>query len=185
MDHKLVRLTETLYNSPHLISLAALDGVMGYLHRRNSIDASTTSAPISKESNVRYDATTKTGTLKISGPLTYRSNVLTALCGMSSYQQIQSDFDQLLVQGAKTIVLLIDSGGGQAYSCFETASYLRKTSDAKGIRLVSYCDGIAASAAYGLACVAHGDPEPRVGVRLYRCRCKAPQYQPATEERWC
>lgn len=167
MNHKTIRIAESLYNTPHLISLPAFDGIMSYLDSRNSnTSASVDSTPVSKESNVQYDAATKTATLKVNGALTYRSNMLTALCGMSSYEKLQSDFDQMIDQGAKTIVLWIDSGGGQAYSCFETASYLRKTADEKGIRLVAYCDGTMASAAYALGCVAHEvilNPESECG----------------------
>jgi ClpP class serine protease len=156
MNHKTIRLTESLYNTPHLISPVAFDGIMSYLDSRNSsIEASTSSAPVAKSANTSYDPATKTGTLKVSGALTYRTTALTALCGMTSYQQLQSDFDQLVDQGAKTIALWIDSGGGQAYGVFETASYLRKTADEHNVRLVTYCDGLMASAAYALGCVAH------------------------------
>lgn len=167
MNHKTVRLTESLCNTPHLITPGAFDSILHYLDgRNNGTSASVDSTPTISASTARYDAHTKVGTLNVNGALTYRSNVLTALCGMSSYEQLQSDFDQMIAQGAKTISIWIDSGGGQAYGAFETASYLRKTADANNVRLVAYCDGTMASAAYALGCVAHEvilNPESECG----------------------
>lgn len=167
MSQKALRLTESLYNTPHLISLPAFDGIMSYLDSRNNgTSASVDTTPTISASTTRYDASTKVGRLNVNGALTDRSNVLTALCGITSYQQLQSDFDQMVTQGARTIVVWIDSGGGQAYGAFETASYLRKIADEKGIRLVAYCDGTMASAAYALGSVAHEvalNPESECG----------------------
>lgn len=167
MTHAVTRFTESLYNTPHLIGLSAFDSLMYYFDNRNSgIDARSNATPAGGVSHAEYDYATKVGTLSVSGALTYRSNVFTALCGATSYQQLQSDFDKLIDAGAKTIVLAVDSGGGQAYGAFETANYLRKTADAKGIRLVSYCDGQMASAAYVLGSVAHEvvlNPESECG----------------------
>jgi signal peptide peptidase SppA len=75
------------------------------------------------------------------------------MCGdaPTSYQSLVADFDTLLSQGAKTIVLDTDSPGGEAYAVFETAKRLRSMADEHGAKIITYVDGMAASAAYALA----------------------------------
>ena len=56
--------------------------------------------------------------------------------------------------GIKTVVMDLDSGGGQGYGAFECANELRKLCDDNGIKLFAYNDGCMASACYALGCVA-------------------------------
>tara|TARA_R100000655_G_scaffold110133_1_gene168147 strand:- start:55253 stop:56656 length:1404 start_codon:yes stop_codon:yes gene_type:complete len=93
------------------------------------------------------------GLLTIEGSLTYKWNWLSAMCGLASYQQITADFENMIEQGAHTVVLDIDSPGGMAHGNFEAAMAMRDMADANGVRIVTYVDGICASAALALASV--------------------------------
>ena len=57
--------------------------------------------------------------------------------------------------GAKVIVTMLDTPGGEAYGCFETAKNMRAIAEAYGVRWIAYNDGIVASAGYALAAPAH------------------------------
>jgi ClpP class serine protease len=68
--------------------------------------------------------------------------------------------------GAKTIVMDVDSPGGEAYGLQETGCYLRKKADERGVQLVAYVDGLSASAAFGLSVAAHeiiANPDAELG----------------------
>ena len=153
---KLLRLTNKLYNTPHLMLPVALERAMSYLEDRNSQVA--LAVELEKEASpreIQYVEETRTGVIPVHGSLTYIQYA--SMCGevSCSYQQITQDFNTLVEQGAKHIVLDVDSTGGEAYGMMETGGYLRKKADELGIKLIAYVDGIAASAAYGIAASAH------------------------------
>lgn len=166
---KAFRFQDTLYDKPLLATSATVESVFKYLNSRNSGEFELSSSKTSfssTTSEVEFDSLTKIGKIRIDGPLTYRSTILTALCGLTSYQKLESDFRKLLSLEVKTVVLWIDSGGGEAYSAFETASLIRSLADKHGVKLIGYCDGIAASAAYAFASVCHEfvmNPEAQAG----------------------
>lgn len=155
MAHELIRLTSKLYDTPHLISETALNKVMQVLEDRNNGDfhLAIKEKDKKKKRDVAYNPDTLTGMVSVSGPLTYIE--YEAMCGeeSSSYQQIRGEFDAMLKSGAKTIVMDIDSPGGEAYQAFETARYIREQADKHEAKIISYVDGLAASAAYALASV--------------------------------
>jgi ClpP class serine protease len=149
--HKLLRLTASLRNRPHLISKTAFQEVEAYLDARNAgmIDIEgSKSTENKKDVPVAGDI----GVITIRGPLTYRSTGWEGMCGGFSYEMLLDQAEELIAAKAKTLVLDIDSGGGEAYGCFESVDELRKMCDAAGVRLVSYVDGSACSAAYAIAC---------------------------------
>lgn len=100
-----------------------------------------------------YNQDTKVGIVELNGPLTYLH--YEPMCGESptSYQSLVADFKTLIDQGAKTIVLDTDSPGGEAYGVFETARHLRKMADDNDVKILTYVDGMAASAAYALTSI--------------------------------
>lgn len=153
---KLLRLTEKLYNTPHLMLPASLERVFNFLDDRNNAPQMAIDFEKKpKERDIQYVAETNTGVIPVHGPLTYIEYA--AMCGEqnSSYQQVKSDFDNLLKMGAKRIILDVDSPGGEAYGMMETGRYMRMKADEKGVSLLAYVDGLSASAAYGLSCAAH------------------------------
>jgi ClpP class serine protease len=150
-QHKLLRLTASLRNRPHLISEAAFQEIEEYLNSRNfgmlDIEGSK-SAGQRETSPIAGDI----GVISIRGPLTYRSTGWEGLCGGFSYQMLLEQSEELIAARVKNIVLDVDSGGGEAYGCFEATDELRKMCDAAGVKLTGYIDGSACSAAYGIIC---------------------------------
>jgi ClpP class serine protease len=71
-----------------------------------------------------------------------------------SYEAITRRVAEACQSAAKTIVLRIDSPGGDAAGCFDTARTLRAQCAAAGKPLLAYVEGKACSAAYALACAA-------------------------------
>lgn len=160
---------EKFYDKPHLITPLALESIAEYLEDRNSgVEAAIQNKDLAKkmESEEGREVTNGVGVIPVSGALTYESTGWEALCGGASYQGILARFDHLADMGATTIVMDLDSPGGEAYGAFETSKELRKRADEQGIKLVAYVDGLAASAGYALAASAHeiiSNPQSEVG----------------------
>jgi len=104
--------------------------------------------------DLQYNPDTAVGILPIVGSLTYEDSWCW-WCDTTSYKSILDNAQTMIEAGAKTLVLDVDSGGGLAYGMMETASLLRKMADENDVHLISYNDGLAASAAYGISSVAH------------------------------
>ena len=86
--HQLLRLTSSLHNQPHLISVSGFDVVTNYLQSRNEGVAELfrnmgqqKSAP-----KTSYDSASGFAVLSVHGPLTYRDEGMDAMCGMASYE---------------------------------------------------------------------------------------------------
>ncbi len=168
MAHELLRLYEKVVSQPQMMEVAAFDRVASLLEDRNSglYQAAIENKALGTSRQVTYSEDTKTGIVDLSGPLTNHHYV--GMCGETptSYQGLVADFKTLLDAGATTIVLDTDSPGGEAYGVFETARQLRKMADEKGARILTYVDGMAASAAYALASVSDEiimNPQAEVG----------------------
>jgi ClpP class serine protease len=151
--HKLLRLAASLRNKPHLISKTAFQEVETYLNARNAGLLNLPQEPQPQDDEDSLQAAGDIGVLTIRGPLTYRSTGWEGLCGGFSYEMLLDQASDLIEAGVKTIIMDADSGGGEAYGCFETAEELRAMCDANNVRLVGYVDGSACSAMYGLICV--------------------------------
>ncbi len=147
-----LRLTSELYNQPHLISELAFNTITSYLGMRNmGMLVSPEAAPVAPAAP---EAVGKIGIINIHGSLTNKPVV--SMCGEAgtSYASLVNQMSELIDIGCKTIVLDVDSGGGEAFNCFQTADALRAMADSNGVYLVSYVQSMAASAAYALACCA-------------------------------
>lgn len=171
MAHELFRLSALIFNTPHLMDPAAFETVAAYIARRTEEGKIDKELAVEIQKNARnrevqYNEDTGVGVIPVTGPLTYIEQTSLCFDANSSYQQIKNDFDALAKLGAKTIVFDTDGPGGQAYSCFETAAYLRSEADKQGIKLIAYVDGLAASATYAIACAAHeivANPDAEIG----------------------
>ncbi len=120
MAHELFRLTQKLHNVPHLIEQQSFENVLAYLDNRNikmydDWDEKPTSRV--KQSNL----TNGVGVIKVTGPLVNKADMFTAMCGGCSYEGIVAQAHELVKEGAKTIVMSVDSGGGEAYGVFLAA----------------------------------------------------------------
>lgn len=151
MAHKLYRLLKSVYNVPHLADKRTFEAVTAYLNTRNA-GAMDFCDDEPKEVEPSFDAESKIGCITIRGPLTYRTSGWEALCGGFSYEMLIEQASEMIDAGVKTIVIDADSGGGEAYGCFESTDELRKMCDDNGVKLYGYIDGNACSAMYGIIC---------------------------------
>ena len=157
MAHKITRFALTeLYGKPHLVTESALLPILEYVDMRNleSFKYEEYEDDDNEDEEKQPKLYDGIGVIKIHGSLTYRQ--VDTVCGAvgTSYQGILQQADSLIAAGASTIVLDVNSGGGEAYSCFTTANELRKRCDESDVKLVSFVDGSSCSAAYALSCVA-------------------------------
>lgn len=148
--HSLFRLTQRVYNTPHLITPQAFNVILDYLDTRNEVgiaanwDEPEASAPQEKP------YANGLGVLRVDGSLTYRP--VMSMCGEvgTSYQSLVAQAEEMAEAGVKTVVMEVTSGGGEASHVFECANEIRAIFDAYGIKSVGYADTMAASAAYAL-----------------------------------
>lgn len=149
--HTVHRLLSSLYGKPHLASKELFREVSAYLSARNAgllnfddNDVEDKPAELKSENGV--------GVISIRGPLTYRTTGWEAMCGGFSYEMLVAQTEEMLAAGATSIVLDVDSGGGEAYGCFESTDMVRQMCDEAGAKLYGYIDGHACSAAYAIIC---------------------------------
>lgn len=165
--HKVKRfIAEKVNNTPLLITEPVLKSIAEYLENREESyqpDAALMSDDSNRKDMIMGE---DVAIIPIHGSLTYEKTFLGALCGMSSYQELLEMTEEAIELGAKTIVFDVDSGGGQAYSMISTANAIRKRADEAGVKIISYVDGMSASAAYGLSVISDEiitHPDARVG----------------------
>lgn len=158
MAHKITRLKAKLLNTPHLIDEQSFNAILSYINDRNATgilaERDDDDEDKYERSRFLYNDESRTAILYIEGPLTAKSTGMEMLCGGTSYEGLKEDFADAVELGAKTVVFMTDSGGGEASTMMDTANYLRKMADDNDVKIISYVDGgMAASAAYGLICV--------------------------------
>jgi signal peptide peptidase SppA len=91
--------------------------------------------------------------IPVTGTITKRAYGLSAMSGVRTTLDIQNDIQSALDNSAVSgIVLSIDSPGGTVDGTKELADFIAKAKDVKPI--VSYVDGLMASAAYWIGCQA-------------------------------
>ena len=157
--HSLIRVKGSLVNTPHLIEQNSFNTILEYVNSRIQGDVDITRQTLKDEDETdynriyRYDSQMKLGIMSIDGPLTYRTSGWEAMCGGTSYEMLKDQMEYFVQSGAKTVAMLVSSGGGEAYALFDTANYLRTLASENGIKIVSYIDGMSASAAYGLTAI--------------------------------
>lgn len=168
MSHELTRFSASVLDKPQLITLEKFKEIESVLEDRNNglyemvIDAS-------KKKVDREYLKIENGiaVLDISGPLTYKPNFWQALCGGMSYTKMMQEVNTVVeMNDVHTILMDLNSGGGEAFRCFESARTIRAACDKYGKKLIGYVDGMAASAAYALSSVCHElymNPDSEVG----------------------
>ena len=110
---------------------------------------------------------TRLGLIPIKGSLTYEESGWEGLCGMTSYESIQGQAEYLIKnEKVDELILELNSGGGQAYGCFEAAQVVRNLADKNNVKITTYVDGVAYSGGYAWASIADEvvvNPMGRVG----------------------
>lgn len=156
MSHSLHRLRSKVFNTPQLMQVTKFDDVVDYLNRRCSGEASSGSDQDKEEqpSQISYNSDMQVAVMDIQGPLTYKPVTFMGMdCGGANYQTLKEEFTSLVSQGVKTVAFMADSPGGEAFQLFPTAQYIRELATQNGVKLITYVDGLAASAMYGLAAI--------------------------------
>jgi ClpP class serine protease len=87
--------------------------------------------------------------VEVRGPLTQRGD-----CWCDSYEALTRRVKEACESASPAIVLRIDSPGGDATGCFETAREIRAACAAAGKKLYAFVEGRACSAAYAIASAA-------------------------------
>ncbi len=88
--------------------------------------------------------------IPVTGPLFRYANLLTAICGATSYEVLATDFNKALANpNIKAIVLDVDSPGGEVNGCSELADMIYKARGQKPI--IAYASGACCSGAYWIA----------------------------------
>ena len=158
MAHSLLRLKSSLVNTPHLMEQNSFKSVMDYINKRNELGL-IDSPEMLKEGGggsngiPHYFPDTKTGILYVEGPLTNKTTGWEALCGGTSYEMLKGQMEDFVASGAKTVVMMANSGGGEAMGMMSSANYIRKLADENDIQILSFVEGMSASACYGLTCI--------------------------------
>lgn len=115
------------------------------------------------------------GYISLEGALVNRAGTIRSCVELTSYEGLKSTFEAQVREGITTCVMMIDSGGGEAYRAFASANAVRKLATENGVKIIAYVDGTSASAAYAWAVIADeiiANPMARVGsvgvvVQLY------------------
>lgn len=95
--------------------------------------------------------------VNIQGPLEQRS------CWYDGYDAIVERFRLALKEDTSTVILRIDSPGGECAGCFDAVEKMRALAADSDKRIIAYADESAYSAAYAMACVADEIYLPRAG----------------------
>lgn len=161
--HSLFRMKGKLANTPHLIEQTSFNSIMEYFDKRLETDFEVKPKTWFDDDEIRtpadpnakyYDSSTKTAVMYIEGPLTAKTSGWEALCGGTSYEMLKSQMQAFVNYGATTVAMIQDSGGGEAHGMMDSANYVRQLADENGIKLISYVDGMSASASYGWSVIA-------------------------------
>lgn len=91
--------------------------------------------------------------LNVEGPMFKKANLMTELCGATSYETLRRDLQAAVDDGSvRAILLNVDSPGGEARGVGELATAVKAVRGVKPI--VAYAGDLAASAAYWIASAA-------------------------------
>jgi ClpP class serine protease len=159
--HSLHRLLQGLYNTPHLADQRTFEFVTSFLQNRNKFGLmKPESMPMDDDEKEDpdhmddFDPEMGIGVINITGALSYKPVI--GLCGEvgCSYEGVLEQADEMIECGCHTVIMNIDSGGGEGYAAFECSNELRKKCDDAGVKLYAYNDGYCCSAAYVFGCVA-------------------------------
>lgn len=153
-----------VHNQPHLITASGLADICAYIEKRNNGFAwkqETEKLAVEAQKQMGwdkdgnwccYEVENGIAIINISGALTTKPTMFQALCGGCSYEDLTNAAAKISEDPSiSTVVLQIDSGGGQAYRVFEAAQYIKDKLSSK--KLITYVDGMMASAAYALGCI--------------------------------
>lgn len=151
MSHELIRLRDSLDNTPLLATQALFDSVTKYLDSRNTNMAIKTDG--SKPTPWQADVNNGVAILDVAGALTYRATSMEAMCGGMSYETLYSRYMSSVEAGANTVVFSMASGGGSAMGVFDVSTMIRQHATDNNIKLLTYVDELCASACFAIGAI--------------------------------
>jgi signal peptide peptidase SppA len=186
MAGPLHRLTAKLYDTPHIVTQAALDNIFSVLEDRNTkVELANRLGAkkeiVNEEAIIKGEYESKELTIKdgvasldLRGTTVFQETAIDAFCGLVSYQGLDRSIDSIIARKDEVnlITAFIDSPGGEAYRAFEMGSQVKAKLKEAGIKSVAYVDGMAASGGYVIAAafdevVANPDSQVgSIGVRI-------------------
>lgn len=189
---QLNNLIKRVFNKPQFITLEDLQPITDYLSdpvRASTIKiekdepvqivreayASEEAYNAARKESLGIDPKTNIGYLNVEGTLVNRAGTIRACTELTSYEGLKKTFEAQVAEGITTCVMMVDSGGGEAYRAFASANAVRKLATENGVKIIAYVDGTSASAAYAWSVIADeiiANPMARVGsvgvvVQLY------------------
>lgn len=166
-------LARKVFNTPQLIVQDDLQTIAQYLVSRANgdidITQKTSATPVVEDLSLLSDQEQKErrhrqlgitndgkrGNLEITGTLVAKAGEIDADCmELTSYEKLFSTFQQQVNEGIEELVLHVDSGGGEAFTCFEMATEVKNLATEKGVKIYAYIDGMSASACYAWTSIA-------------------------------
>ena len=160
-DNTLFRVADLIVGRPLLVTPAKAEVVLYALQNRlNLADADRPTPDAAARFMARRDRDKNSPTINgtavvpIVGSLANRYSFENSCAGIQSYEQISIGVRSAIEDpDVHSILLDIDSPGGEATGMFRLAHLIREARKTK--RVVAFVDDMAASAAYGLASQAH------------------------------
>lgn len=150
----MIRVLSRIKSEPWAITREAMDTILEIAQREND-SPQAVAARLGRPLDNTYDAEIRDGVaiLSINGPLFRYANVFTIISGATSYDLLARDFAAALENPRVTSILLnIDSPGGEASGCSEFADMIYSARSRKTV--AAYVGGSGCSAAYWLAAAA-------------------------------
>lgn len=150
-----IKIKDKLDNTPHLMTEQSLVNFINFVE--NPPTREYLSSLFDEEDDMlpsNYDPETRIATLPVFGSLEYRTEWYHYYGWGTSYEMLIEKAQQFADAGAEIFFMPVDSGGGEAYACFETANQIKKIAKDNNIKIIAYVDGYAASGGYGIPCVA-------------------------------
>lgn len=161
--HQLPRFSKSILDKPQLMHIdkyaeimEVLENRSEYLSLRKEAARAFTDGEVENSHSTRLEGLVpdSVGVLDIDGPLTAKANLFQPLCGGTSYEALIQQTKSYAEQGKSTLLLMVSSGGGEAFKLFSSANQIKKIAKDAGMKIIAYIDGISASAAYGLSVIA-------------------------------
>ncbi|WP_051488398.1 S49 family peptidase [Salinivibrio socompensis] len=150
-----------LYNEPVMMSEAKFDTLINLSLQRRGFDVDMANAVYKGESQP-LGGGGGVAVISVTGTLTHRPTGLNAMSGLRSYSAIDEDLDAALANNAvNTIVLDINSHGGQVAGAFDQAERIFKARKEK--QIIAIVNEAAYSAAFLMASAAEKIIVPRTG----------------------
>lgn len=149
------QLAKYLIGQPWAVRPELLDVALNLINREGSIDPEAVQTAKAARLDGTFDAYTREGVaiVPVIGPIFRYADSFTLLCGGATVETIARDFRTAINDPSiRSILLNIDSPGGQANGIAELAAHIREGAQIKPV--VAYIGGAGNSAAYWLASAA-------------------------------